>query len=159
MRARLLALVCTGVAAALISAAPFAAEHPHHDQGAPATLTLDQGRKWPTDEPLRQGMERMRAAMAQALPAIHADTTKAPQYRSLAGPVQKEVAYIVANCHLAPDADAMLHQLIAELLAGADAMQGKAKGVTPREGAIKVVQALDDYGRYFDHPGWQPLTH
>jgi len=159
MRAQLLPLVCTGVAAALLSAAPLAAEHAHHDQGVPATLTLDQGRKWPTDEPLRQGMGRVRAAMEQALPAIQTDKAKPQQYRDLAGSVQKEVAYIVANCHLAPDADAMLHRLIADLLAGADAMQGKARGIAPRSGAINVVQALDDYGRYFDHPGWQPLAH
>jgi hypothetical protein len=69
------------------------------------------------------------------------------------------VAYIVANCRLSPDADAMLHLVIAELLAGADAMEGKAKGANPGAGADKVIQALDDYGRHFDHPGWQPLDH
>lgn len=159
MHARLLALVCTGVSAALIAGTPLAAEHAHHDHGAPATLTLNQGSKWPTDEPLRQGMGRVRAAMAQALPAIHADKAKPQHYRDLAGSVQKQVAYIVANCHLAPDADAMLHLVIAELMAGADAMQGNTKGVAPRSGAIQVVQALDDYGRYFNHPGWQPLAH
>ena len=104
-------------------------------------------------------MGRVRTAMAQALPAIHADKAKAKQYGDLGTAVEKEAAYIVANCHLPPEADAMLHLVIAELLAGADAMQGKTKGAPPREGAVKVAQALDDYGRFFDHPGWQPLAH
>jgi hypothetical protein len=158
MPTRLLALACTVAAAALVSAAPLAAEHAHHGHDAPAGLALDHGKKWPTDEPLRQGMGRVRAALAQALPAVHADKAKPAQYRELAGSVRKDVAYIVANCHLEPEADAMLHLVIAELLAGADAMEGKAKGVKPRAGAIQVVQALDDYGRHFDHPGWQPLA-
>lgn len=157
MRNTLLALLCA--AAALTGSAALAAEHAHHGHEAPARLTLDQGRKWATDEPLRQGMGRMREAAARDLPAIHADKAKPRQYRDLAGSVRKEVAYMVANCHLAPDADAMLHLVIAELLAGTDAMEGKARGVAPRSGAIQVVQALDDYGRYFDHPGWQPLAH
>lgn len=159
MYTKLLALFCTGAVAALMGSASLAAEDAHHGHEAPAALTLDQGSKWPTDEPLRQGMGRVRDAMAQALPAIHTDKAQLEQYRELAGSVRKEVAYVVANYHLAPEADAMLHLVIAELLAGADAMQGKAEGVAPRAGAIKVVQVLEDYGRHFDHPGWQPLVH
>jgi hypothetical protein len=155
MRTRLFALLA---AAALFSTGPLAAEHAHHGHDAPR-LALDHGKKWPTDEPLRQGMGGVRGAMARALPAIHADQAKPGQYRELAGTVRREVSYIVANCRLAPDADAMLHLVIAELLAGADAMEGKSAGVLPRAGAVRVVQALDDYGRHFNHPGWQPLAH
>jgi hypothetical protein len=158
MPTKRLALACAALAAGVIGATPFAADHAHHGHEAPAKLTLDQGRKWPTDPPLRQGMGRVRDAMEKALPAVHANKAKPPQYRELAGSVRREVAYIVANCHLAPEADAMLHLVIAELLAGADAMEGKAKGLKPRSGAIQVVQALEDYGRHFDHPGWQPLA-
>jgi hypothetical protein len=157
MPIRLFALAL--IAGVAISAPTLAAEHAHHGHDAPASLTLDQGRKWPTDEPLRRGMNGVRGAMAQALPAIHTDKAKPQQYRVLAGTVRKDVAYIVANCHLAPEADAVLHVVIAELLAGADAMEGKPRGANPQSGAIKVIQALDDYGSHFDHPGWQPLAH
>jgi hypothetical protein len=50
----------------------------------------------------------------------------------------------------------MLHLVVADLLAGADVMQGKAKGQAA-EGAHKVVVAANSYGRYFDHPGWKAL--
>lgn len=158
MPTRLFPLLAAAIAA-VVSTAPLAAEHAHHGHDAPATLTLDHGKKWPTDGPLRQGMSGVRGAVAQVLAAIHAETAKPRQYRELGRTVRKDVAYIVANCRLAPEADAMLHLVIAELLAGADAMEGKATGVTPRAGAIRVTQALDDYGRHFDHPGWQPLAH
>lgn len=159
MTTRLFALVLALAATAVISSAPRAAEQAHHGHEAPATLTLDHGKKWPTDAPLRRGMEGVRGAVAQALPAIHAYKAKPGQYRNLAGTVRKEVADIVSNCHLAPEADAMLHLVIAELLAGADTMEGKTKGVNPRDGALRVVRALDDYGSHFEHPGWQALAH
>lgn len=159
MFARLTALVAFAATAAVMATAPLAAEHAHHGHEAPAKLSLDHGKKWSTDEPLRQGMDGLRNAMARALPAVHAGQATPRQYRELAGAVRKQAAYIVANCRLAPEPDAMLHLVIAELLAGADAMEGKPQGASPNSGAVRVVQALDDYGKHFNHPGWQPLAH
>jgi hypothetical protein len=73
--------------------------------------------------------------------------------------VTTQVAFIVANCKLAPAADAVLHVIVADLVAGADAMEGKVKGTAPRAGFVNVVQALDTYAKYFDHPNWQVLSH
>ena len=56
-----------------------------------------------------------------------------------------------------PTDDANLHLIVAELLAGADAMQGKSK-TTPAAGAAQAVRAVNQYGRYFDHAGWKPLA-
>jgi hypothetical protein len=39
---------------------------------------------------------------------------------------------------------------------GADAMQGKSK-TTPAAGAAQTVGAVNQYGRYFQHPGWKPI--
>jgi hypothetical protein len=36
-------------------------------------------------------------------------------------------------------------------------MAGKSPSVQPVQGATTVVAALDDYGRYFDHPGFKPI--
>jgi len=27
------------------------------------------------------------------------------------------------------------------------------------DGAVKVIGALDNYGKYFDDPGFQPIAH
>ncbi len=51
----------------------------------------------------------------------------------------------------------MLHLIIADMLAGADAMSGKNQKTTRQAGAVQVVQSLESYGEYFDHPSWQNL--
>ena len=50
----------------------------------------------------------------------------------------------------------MLHLIVADLVAGADVMQGKVAG-QPADGARQVVSAATAYGRYFDDAGWKPL--
>lgn len=127
----------------------------HSDHGAMA-LSLDEGKPWQTDAPLRAGMDELHAAFAENLPAIHEDRMSAADYQALGEKTRQEVGTIVAQCKLTPEADAMLHLIIAELLSGADIMTGQAEGA-PREGAHKAVMALDNYGRYFDHPGWVGL--
>jgi len=76
--------------------------------------------------------------------------------RRLGTLVEARVATIVAECRLEPAADANLHLVVAELIAGADAMQGKIR-TTPAAGAMQTVRAVNQYGRYFNHPGWKPV--
>lgn len=146
------------VTLAVAAASPVMAfeDHHHHATTQPHPLTLDQGRQWATDEPLRAGMDRIRAAMAERLERIHQDELTADQYRTLSAEIQQHVGAIVAQCKLEPRADAMLHIVIADLLAGAGAMQGKGDAV-PIAGAHRVVEALNAYGEHFTHPGWRPL--
>jgi hypothetical protein len=157
--------VIQSIAAAVVLAllafttAGAAEHHSHGHEGAAAKLTLDNGKKWPTDEPLRTAMGHIREAMAASLPDIHAGKLGKEGYRSLAGKLNGEVANIVANCKLEPKADAQLHLVIADLLAGADAMEGKAKGVKPASGAVRVVAALDHYATYFEDAGFTRLQH
>jgi hypothetical protein len=138
-----------GIALALAFAGPAAygqATHEHDHGASEAKLVLDQGKKWPTDAPLRQGMENIRAALGSGM-----------KYQALANKVNTEVAGIVQNCKLEPEADAQLHLVIAELMAGAEAMEGKVKGETRRAGAEKVARALSAYGEHFEHAGWKRL--
>ena len=126
----------------------------HHEPGSASKLQLKGGQKWPTDEALRQGMVNIRKAVTPDLPAIQRDKLNTQGYDQLAGKINAQVAYIVQNCHLEKEADAMLHLVLADIMAGADAMAGKDKQVSRQAGALKVVQALEDYGNYFDPPGW-----
>ena len=146
------------LAAALGAAAPWvvAAEAPHGHAGHPAQLQLDHGRKWATDEPLRSTMSAIRAVLGTRLEAIDQGTLTQTDYQKIGATVEHHVGKIVAECKLPPQADAMLHLVVADLIAGADALQGKTPTV-PSTGARQVVQALDAYGAYFQHPGWQPL--
>lgn len=127
--------------------------HPSHDHGAQVQLTLDNGKKWATDGNLRQGMSRIQMALSAELPAIHSGKATAEQYRALAQKTNDQVAFIVKNCKVDQKMDAMLHIVLADIIAGSDAMMAHG-GSEAGKGAEKIARALDSYGTYFDHPGW-----
>lgn len=152
------ALVATGLAGINTWGTAASAAEAGHDHGhaaAPAK-PLPAGKRWATDAPLREGMMQIRQSLEPKLEAIHKDKLGADEYKALAEHANKQVANIVANCKLAPEADAALHGIIAQIGEGSEAMAGKSK-LAPRDGAVKIVQALDEYGRTFDHPRWKPL--
>ena len=147
---------------ALLSMSPgmvSAQGHSHsHDAAEPVQLTLNNGKKWATDDNLRQGMSRIRDALAAELPAIHSGKATTEQYRTLAQKTNDQIAFMVKNCKLEPEADAMLHLVLADIIAGADAMMAR-DGSDARKGAEKIASALDNYGAYFAHPGWHGMKH
>lgn len=144
-----LGLVATGVAAT---------DHDAHKAGAGAAkLTLDNGKKWATDEPLRKGMTSIRTEMEASLHEIHAGKLTDARYNELAKKVGTEVGGIVANCKLQPKADAQLHLVITDMVEGIEVMEGKTMNVKREAGAVKVVAALEKYATHFDHPKWKPI--
>ena len=155
LRKAALALAVTFVFAGPVLAVGEA--HQHAQGAGEVKLVLNQGQKWPTDAPLRQGMDSIRGALAKNVNAIHANKATPKQYDALAAKVTSEVAGIVQNCKLEPAADEQLHLVIGELMAGAEAMEGKVKEETRRAGAERVAKALNAYGEHFDHAGWKRL--
>src|SRR3989338_6260394 len=142
---------------AMVSAQEHGHSHGHaHDMEKPVQLTLDHGKKWATNDSLRQGMSRIRDALNAELPAIHSGKAAAEQYQALAQKVNGQLAFMVKNCKLEPKADAVLHLILADIIAGADIMQAQHGGEAHR-GAVKIVHALENYAGYFDHPGWQGM--
>lgn len=135
-------------------AADSAAVHDHGD--APFEMQLNNGEKWVIDAPLRQAMGDISEAMRQSLPAIHEDQLPAEDYVPLANQVNDGVAHMIANCELPPEADAQLHMVIAQLMAGSEKM---AASDAPRDGAVQVLGALDAYQQYFDDPEFVPVAH
>lgn len=137
---------------------PAQAQSHDHDAIAPAKLSLDHGRKWATDAPLRKGMDRIRALVEPQLAAAHTELSPA-QYAALASQVEAEVGGIVANCKLEPNADEMLHIVIGEIGAGTDAMAGKAGQQRPERGLVQVARAVNAYAAHFNHPGFKPIRN
>lgn len=148
------ALLFCGVSLAADNAAP----HDHDHADASFELQLDNGQKWAIDPPLRKAMGDISNAMRQSLDAIHEDRLPAEGYAALAGQVNEGVAYMVANCELPPDADAQLHMVIAQLMAGSEKM-ASSNDATPRDGAVQVLGALDAYAQYFDDSQFVPVAH
>ena len=155
-----LKVLAVALAGAAVLAGPVAAlaGEPKHEHGATEihTLTLNQGQKWATDDPLRKGMTEIRTLVEAQHAGIHKGRLKPAEYAALGEKIEAQVGYVVANCKLDPKADANLHVIIEEILEGVGAMKGEEKK-SPRAGAGKVVSALNEYGKYFDHPGWKRL--
>ena len=153
-----IALAATAACAPAAFAAGAAAPAAHaHDEAGGAKLALDHGKKWGTDAPLRQGMASIRTLAADGVTKAHAGKMTRAQYTELARKVELEVAGIVTNCKLEPQADAMLHLVIAGIGEGTDAMAGKGK-LAPEQGLVRVAGAVNEYGRFFDHPGYKPIS-
>lgn len=154
------AAMSMAVAGASIAATSTAAAgHSHEHGAATATLQLDAGKKWETDGALRQAMGNIRQTMAASLHEIHENKLSKKGYAALAHKVESEVGAIVANCKLAPKADEQLHLIVAELLAGAEQMAGKATSAKRQNGAVQVIGALEKYATYFDDAGFKPIAH
>ncbi|MEJ1161748.1 hypothetical protein [Prosthecomicrobium sp. N25] len=131
---------------------------PHqHQPGATASLSieLDQGRKWATDDSLRAGMNRIRAAVEETLPGVHQGRATPADFRALAGRLQEQVDFVLANCKLPEAADQQLHLVLERMIEGIDTLKAES-GQT--DGVIAVVEALDAYATAFDHPDWTPLA-
>lgn len=122
--------------------------HASHHAAKVEHLKLNHGKKWTTDANLRLGMERIRDALSAG------DKMSAKQYQALAQNVNDQISFMVQNCRLDKQTDAMLHLLLADLVAGADAISASGDEHSMHLGAEKISNALDDYATYFEHPGW-----
>ncbi|RIK98219.1 MAG: hypothetical protein DCC72_02060 [Burkholderiales bacterium] len=135
-----------------------AGTHTHDDSHAHASdahaLRLDNGRKWTSDDALRSSMSRIASAVDSKLPAVHAGEMSAAQYDSLGREIDTQVANIVQNCKLEPAADDVLHAILATMMEGNEALQGGKEKAKRSAGVVQVVKALEQYGEYFEHPGF-----
>ncbi|RLJ62711.1 hypothetical protein [Sulfurisoma sediminicola] len=155
-RCNLFIALLSGVSIGAAIPAKAAESHDHRHEAAPAKLQLNQGKKWASDATLRQAMAAMRAELAGKLHAIHKGSLAREDYAALGKSIEGQIGAIVSQCKLEPKADAMLHIVIADLAGAAEVMQGKAAG-QPADAAHRAALALNSYGKYFAHPGWQPI--
>jgi hypothetical protein len=147
MRTLLLSLL---LPAALACAAPAIAQDHDHHAAPPAATTAPAtpAQRWATDAPLRAGMAGIRTAV-EALGHYEMGHMGPEQAAEQAAGIQAHVRDIIANCKLAPDADAALHLIIAPLMQHAAALQAdpaKLEAIAP------MREALAAYARQFDDP-------
>jgi len=131
-------------------------QHGHAEkQHAVSELSLDHGKKWQTDAPLRRGMQHINDAVMHAVPAYHDDTLSKSEADELAGQINAQIEYMIANCKLEPAADATLHVLIGKLLTGAASLENDPLS---SQGLPHIVSTLHQYSEYFAHPGLNKTT-
>src|SRR5690606_4635416 len=119
-------------------------------------LKLDHGQKWASDEALRGSMTKIRHTLEARLRELQRNENQPTQFDAIGGEIDKQVANIVQNCKLEPAADEVLHAILAEMMAGNEALQGKDPQVTRMEGVERVVHSIGLYAEHFQHPGFEP---
>jgi len=142
----------------LLTAIPAMAQdsaHQHKEHAA-KELMLDEGKKWQSDAPLRQGMQSINDAVIDAVPAFHQNKLTKPDAKQLAEHINKQVQYLVQHCKLSPQADAVLHVIIADLLGGADELANQPLSM---QGLPRIVGALQQYPKFFEQPKWRQINH
>lgn len=146
----------------LLHAAPLQADQtPHHHHGDDEVLTmlvLNDGAKWPVDTVLSEAMLRLRAQLLTHLDDIHHKRFTASQYQQFSQMLQQEVNHVVANCKLTPEADAQFHLVLAAMMQSQQAMAA-SELTTQRQGAVKLLRALQRYPEYFNDDAFLPVTH
>lgn len=122
------------------------AHHGSHDVHPNSASTLRAGERWRTDESLRTGMLRIQNAVTHASAA--GKPISAEKAREVAQTVEQNVAYIVQNCKLEPNADAALHVIIAQMMTAAT--QLKKEDASRDVGVTQLNEALATYRKTFD---------
>jgi len=138
-------------------AALAAADAHDHGKSAPHKLELHAGKKWGTDDALRQGMSTIHASVSKILPSAHSGQATAADYEAFGKDVTAQITYIVENCKLDPQADEQLHIIVANIMGGVEAAEGKQGEKTRASGVVTVAQAANAYGKHFDHAGWRAI--
>ena len=138
--------------------AALAATDAHdHGKSAPHKLELNAGKKWGTDDALRQAMSTIHQTVSQTLPTAHSGKAKVADYETFGKDVTAQITYIVENCKLDPKADEQLHIIVGDIMNGVEAAEGKQGDKKRASGVVKVAQATNAYGKHFDHAGWQAV--
>lgn len=111
--------------------------------------------RWAVDTNLRDGMDRIHTALEELhhYEMGHMDATMA---LDRVGLIEQAAADIFAKCELAPAKDAVLHRMLAQLLAAAQKLKSNPQDMA-QVGAMR--EAVADYPRYFDAPGWSAPAH
>jgi|SRR5690606_6437556 len=158
MKRKWLGMVLAGAMAvgSLAGAPAHAADHAHEHAHADTTqmLVLNNGEKWASDQALRDSMTKIRESIGANLPAIH-DAKQTAPYEALGREIEAQVANIVQNCKLEPAADEVLHAILAEMIQGNEALQGKDPQVERIDGVKRVMRSLELYADHFQHPGFE----
>jgi hypothetical protein len=134
------------VAACAVAPAAVAQQHAHHPGAASTAPAAAPAVRYATDAPLRKGMADIRTAVGMLEHAEHGHLD-ATQVRNLAGNIERSIGTIIAECKLAPEADAALHGVIGGLGQGVAALKSDPADTAPVAG---MRAALADYARMFD---------
>lgn len=119
------------------------------------TVNTRPSNGWETDDGVRRAMSAIQQAMASRQQDIAADRLSAKDYQGLAKSIEESLA-MAEKSSQAPVAALKAFQAIVaiDLRRSAELMRTGATVKLQRAGALGVPQTLNNYGQYFQHPGW-----
>jgi hypothetical protein len=127
---------------------------PQHDHAAHASSDAAQvpvpSVRWKADASLQDGMGRIHQALDE-LRHYEMGHMSEVMAQDRAGLILDAGAYIFANCKLAAQQDAALHSMLVPLLAAAQKLKEHPQDM---DQVAAMRQAVANYPRYFDDPGW-----
>lgn len=142
-------LFCLGAVAPATAQDHAQHEHDQHENVIAASPQAPaQG--WATDAPLRMGMANIRTSV-EALRHLAMGHMSREQALAEIAMIDQSIDHIFANCKLDPDADAVLHQVIAKLIHGSAGLKSDLKD---KSVMAELRAGLLDYQRLFDDPDW-----
>lgn len=135
----------------VFSSLSFAAENSHHGHGANSKATeTKSSKKFIADDALKERMNAILGTM-EKLSKNGSVTEKKKLVVATGSSVESVVHDIFKSCKLAPDADAAIHPILAQILDGAAMLK---KG-DEKNGHEKIHNALLKYEENFEHVGWK----
>jgi hypothetical protein len=105
---------------------------------------------WTPDAPLKEGMSRVRTALAGLEAESHPDDAT---IAARAADIDAAVAYMFANCKLDTDPDIALHAVLARLMAGTAALKANPSDGSP---VADMHAAMHNYEQLFNDPNSAP---
>ncbi len=149
-------LIATGFLVLMAGGVAVSSESHSHDYEVSEStqLQLNHGEKWEGDDHLRRAMNTVGAELNIHLAAIHEDSFTDEQYKTLAAEIQLELDYIIDTCELPQAEDEQLHLVVVPMVGWAAEM---AEGNEPRDHAVKMIKASNNYAKFFKHPEWVPI--
>lgn len=133
------------LAAALASVAPSLGAQAHQHAAPPVQPRPQVVTRFAADATLSREMHGIRTAV-EALGHYEHGHMGPEQALILAKTIEGHLRTIIANCKLAPDADAALHEVIVPLMQGAGALKQRPEDLSP---VAPMRSSLERYDRRF----------
>ena len=144
--------LCSLVALSLGVAPAFA------DSAAPAGVASATSIQWPSNPAMQIGMNAIRETLVKEKANIDANRLTDQDYVKLAELIDGRITDMVQK-KLEPEAlqKAFNTTVIIDMQWGTKMMRDSPKPEVKRVGALSVIRALGNYGKYFQHPNWRDL--
>jgi hypothetical protein len=122
-----------------------------------AAHAADAPAKFATDEALRSGMVAIRDLVRTNHSLVTHRRMPPDHAARFARQIRVEADQIRAKSRISGEARARLEALLADIVAGVEAVAKPAAGSAAIDGIVRADEALARYPAAFDHPGWAPL--